>query len=109
MHFSPLSCQFIPLRTEYSPEHPVLKHPQFMFLPLNIRDQVSHPYRTTGKIILSYILIFMFLDSRREDAFARIIKSRRMKCAGHVTSLGKLTNAYRISVDNLKGRDQFET
>jgi hypothetical protein len=33
----------------------------------NVRDQVSHPYRTTGKIVLLYILIFMFIDSRRED------------------------------------------
>jgi hypothetical protein len=33
---------------------------------LNVRDQASHPYRTTGKIIVLYILIFMFLNSRRK-------------------------------------------
>jgi hypothetical protein len=32
----------------------------------NVRDQVAHPYRTTDKIIVLYILFFMFLDSRRE-------------------------------------------
>jgi hypothetical protein len=32
-----------------------------------VRDQVSHPYRTTGKISISYIPIFMFFNSRRED------------------------------------------
>jgi hypothetical protein len=34
---------------------------------LIVRDQVPHPYRTTGKIIILHILIFIFLDSRRED------------------------------------------
>jgi hypothetical protein len=34
---------------------------------LNVRDQVSHPYRATGKIILLYILIFMLLYSRRAN------------------------------------------
>jgi hypothetical protein len=34
---------------------------------LNVSDQVPHPYRTTGKIIVLHILMFMFLDSRRED------------------------------------------
>jgi hypothetical protein len=33
---------------------------------LSVRDQVSHPYRTTAKIIVLHILIFMFLDGRRE-------------------------------------------
>jgi hypothetical protein len=34
---------------------------------LNVRDQVSHPYRTTGKIIVFYIPNLTFLDSRWED------------------------------------------
>jgi hypothetical protein len=34
---------------------------------LKARDQVSHPYSTAGKITFFYILIFRFLDMRRED------------------------------------------
>ena len=33
----------------------------------NVNDQVSHPYKTTGKIIVSYILSFKFLVSNLED------------------------------------------
>ena len=33
----------------------------------NVNDQISHPYKTTGKIIFLYILIFKFLDSDVED------------------------------------------
>jgi hypothetical protein len=34
---------------------------------LNVSYQVSHPYKTTDKIIFQYILIFKFLDSKLDD------------------------------------------
>jgi len=34
---------------------------------LNVSDQVWHPYNTRGKILVLYILIFKFLNSRLED------------------------------------------
>jgi len=34
---------------------------------LSVRDQVSHPYRTTGSIIILCIFVFMLLDRRREN------------------------------------------
>jgi len=34
---------------------------------LNIRDQVSHPYNTTGRAIVFCISVFKFLDSKLED------------------------------------------
>ena len=33
IEFSPFSCYLVPLRPKYSPQHPILKHPQAMFLP----------------------------------------------------------------------------
>jgi hypothetical protein len=32
-----------------------------------VSDQVPHPYKTNGKIIVQYILIFKLLDSKLED------------------------------------------
>jgi len=34
---------------------------------LNVIDQVSHPYKTKGKITVLYILIFVFLNSNLEE------------------------------------------
>jgi hypothetical protein len=34
---------------------------------LNVRNQVSHPYSTTGKIIVLYIRVFLFMYIKRKD------------------------------------------
>jgi hypothetical protein len=71
IQFSPTFRHFIPLRSKYSPQHLLLKKKKkkpCLCSPLNVRDQVSHQYVTTDKIIGLYVLIFRFvLDSRRED------------------------------------------
>jgi len=36
-------------------------------LSLNMSDQDSHPYKTTSKIIVLYVFIFIVLDSKLED------------------------------------------
>jgi hypothetical protein len=64
MQFSTFSRRLIPLQSKYPPQHPVLRHPQSMFLP--VRDLVSHPYRTTGRIIVLYNLLVTFFDTRLE-------------------------------------------
>jgi hypothetical protein len=37
---------------------------------LNVRDEVSHPYKTTGKIIVLHILIFTFFGSRQKTKYS---------------------------------------
>jgi hypothetical protein len=51
VQLSPFSCYFIPLWSKYSSENPVLKHLS-LCSSLNVRDQVSHPYKTHIIIII---------------------------------------------------------
>jgi hypothetical protein len=38
----------------------------------------------------------------------KVIKVRRMRCAGHVARMVDMRNAYKILLENLKGRDYAE-
>jgi hypothetical protein len=40
-----------------------------------MKDQVSHPYNTRGKVIVLYILVFRSLDRRQEDGCEHSINS----------------------------------
>jgi hypothetical protein len=62
--FLPFSCYFIPLRSKYAPQNP---ESLSLCFSLNVRDQDSHPYKTSGRIIVFYILTFILPESRRED------------------------------------------
>jgi hypothetical protein len=62
MQVSPPSRHLISLRSKYPPQHPAF----CLCSSLNVRDQVSHPYRITGNFIVLYILVSTFLVSRRE-------------------------------------------
>jgi len=54
---SPISRHFLPLRSKYSPQHPVLKHTQFVFFPY-CKGPSFTPIKTAGNIKGLYILIF---------------------------------------------------
>jgi hypothetical protein len=59
------SYLFIPLGSKYSPQHPVLSTLSICS-SLNVRDQASHSYRTTGEIIILYFLMCVFRQTRRQ-------------------------------------------
>ena len=64
--FSPLTCYFVLLSPNIA-LNTLFSNTLSLRSSLNVSDQVSHPYKTTGKIILLHTLIFKFLDIKLED------------------------------------------
>jgi hypothetical protein len=67
-----LLCYFLPSPITFSLLDPTL-FLSTLFLntlsictTLHVKDQISHTYKTTGKIIALYTLIFMFTDTKQE-------------------------------------------
>jgi hypothetical protein len=65
MQFSPLSCHLIPLRPNILLST-LFSNTLSLRSSLKFRDQGSHPYETTGKIILLHIQIFTFFDREQK-------------------------------------------
>jgi hypothetical protein len=57
MQFSPPFCHFIPLGSKYSPKT-LFSGTLSLCSSLSVRDQILHPYETTGKMIVLFILVF---------------------------------------------------
>jgi len=59
LYSSPFPCYFVPLRAKYSLST-VLSNILNLHFSLSVRVQVSHPYKTTGKVIVVYIFIPLY-------------------------------------------------
>jgi hypothetical protein len=64
MQFSPPFRHFNPLRPNILPS---ILFSNTLCSTFNVRDKVSQLYRTTSKILVTYILIFTFFGSRQQD------------------------------------------
>ena len=63
MQSSLLPCYLVSLKLKYITQHPI---PNTFSLCsfLCVREQVSHPYKITGKIMAWCISVFIFLDRK---------------------------------------------
>jgi hypothetical protein len=71
-----------------------------LFSSLHVRSQVSHPYKTAGKILVLYILISRFLDSRQRPKILNLVVSFQGRAYPECNMLLlSLRIIYIISVD----------
>jgi hypothetical protein len=66
MQFSLTFRHSVLSRSKYSAKNRALKRPQ-LCTSFKVRDQISHPYKTTSRITVMRSLIITFLDSKLQD------------------------------------------
>jgi hypothetical protein len=66
-----------------------------LYSTLNVRDQVSHPYRS-DRIVVLYILTFTFLDSRQDDKTL----NRMITTTGYIAMSVKKLNHIVLIIHN---------
>ena len=78
MQSPPLPRYLVPPRSKYSPQHPVLKHPQLPFLPQCQRPSFT-PIQKTGKIILLAVKI-LNCSQELPSLFLSIVEAFDISC-----------------------------
>jgi len=66
IQYSLLHCYLFPLRPKYLPQH-LFSNTLNLYSSLNVRDQVSHPYKQQAKWCYCITQSLYFLDSKLED------------------------------------------
>jgi hypothetical protein len=82
MQFSPPSRLSIPLRSKYFPQHPVLKHPQFMLLSFYQRPCFT-PIQNQGQ---NYSLVHSNLYIFQQQMRKRKVLDRMVACITRIQS-----------------------
>jgi hypothetical protein len=80
MQFYLASYYFIPLRSKYSPQHPVLKLPQAVFFP-QCEKSISHNMKTTDVTVLYTCILVYITDGN--------ISCSEVNLKRNITSSGK--------------------
>jgi hypothetical protein len=121
MQFSPISRHFVSLRTEYSPQHPVLKHPQSMSITIYSEINLSFPQSLRIRFQIVYLktvysnfpyrfrvfLIFLFTEALLQGVSQRVGIAMKLLTLIRGCSVRISAGAPGIIPDNFRGFLQF--
>ena len=96
MQFPPLPCYLVPLRPKYSPQHPVLKHPQPSFLSQCQRPSFA-PIQNNSRI--SYYLFLTESTNKMFCVITAFVSRFPLACAySHYICMTAVYNKNRLNV-----------